>query len=311
MAAVEVIDLVLTVNKADGLAAKDTNMFGVKTKSDPYIEVRLIPRGSAIEGRVVDKKDKIFLGKTETKLKTLSPKWDQSYHISVPRKDFNEFSIFELTIMDKDITSSDDLMGVVPVHVPVGRWGTFTKWYGVPASSAKGEEATGRVQCTMWMEHSHKTPEEIKAANEATEAGIGNNDKSELPELAGGKVEVITLKLTVKKASGLPAMDKNIIGMKTKSDPYIEVRLCPKGPGGGPQSKVALGKTETKMETLNPSYNQVFEAPPLSLKSFSDTASFELTIMDYDENGEDDLMGMVTVPIKLDKSASSTKWYDV
>ena len=134
----------------------------MKTKSDPYVEVRLCPKG---DEHPAD--DKILLGKTVPKMKTLSPVWDQTFSISLPRNDLNELAKFELTIMDYDRGNDDDLMGIVQVNIPISRPGSHTKWYGVPATSAGGEEASGRVQCTLNFHSGSKTKEELQAQKES------------------------------------------------------------------------------------------------------------------------------------------------
>lgn len=297
---VDVVDLELTVVKADGLAAKDTNIFGMKTKSDPYVEVRLCPQGCLGN----PDETKILVGKTVPKMKTLAPRWDKSFKISHPKKDLGQMAVFELTIMDYDRGNDDDLMGVV--QVPINRTGTTTKWYGVPATSANGEEATGRVQCTLANFSGVKTHAELQAQAENRSQQANENVDKPTKDLSGDFVE---LKLTVKKADDLVAMD-HFLGMKAKSDPYIEVRLCPQGPQVSSDKKMLLGKTSTQFKTLSPKYNESFSTT-LPKKNITDVAVFELTIYDYDDHNDDDLMGVVHVPVLVNFAGTSTKWYEV
>ena len=100
-------------------------------------------------------------------------------------------------------------------------------------------------------------------------------------------------------------------GMKAKSDPYIEVRLCPKGPSQSKANKVYVGKTPPVMKTLNPVWKNQRFSVTLPKAQFTRHSMFELTIMDYDEKNEDDLMGVVPIPIKLDNPGTTTKWHRV
>lgn len=179
-------------------------LLGMKTTSDPYVEVRLCPNG--IFG---SEKEKILIGTTNTKFKTLAPRWDQTFSVSRPKSHFNDFAVFELTIMDYDDDSDDDLMGVVPVNIPISRPGTTTKWYGVPAASANGEEATGRIQCMLNNSFSAKTHQELKG-DKNTSTKSKSFPELMFPSMQGQQWAELTL--TVKKAEGLSAMDRNFLG---------------------------------------------------------------------------------------------------
>ena len=97
--------------------------------------------------------------------------------------------------------------------------------------------------------------------------------------------------------------------MKAKSDPYIIVRLCPEGPSQSKEGKIFMGQTPTKFKTLAPTWrNQSFSAT-LPKGKLTEHSIVELTIMDYDEDNEDDLMGVVPVPIGT--PGITTNWYDV
>eukprot|EP00957_Ditylum_brightwellii_P038343 2898424-Ditylum_brightwellii.AAC.1 len=49
--------------------------------------------------------------------------------------------------MDHDAHNDDNLMGVMPVYIPLRSRRTATKWYEVPASLAEGEEDPKSKSC--------------------------------------------------------------------------------------------------------------------------------------------------------------------
>jgi Ca2+-dependent lipid-binding protein len=126
----------LTVLQGTELVAKDRNLFGKKTTSDPYVEVWVLGRQK--------------VGKTATKFKTLSPTWNQSFPI-----EFQEVQspFVLLKILDEDKFSEPDSMGVVKVAIPI-KDGDTTQWYDIPSDSAKN--ATGRLQVRLQTTVHHK-----------------------------------------------------------------------------------------------------------------------------------------------------------
>ena len=157
---IEVLDLDILLVQADNLAAKDHNILGQPTTSDPYCVVRVLPQGERSRSALGGDDTTIFLGKTTPVLKTLAPKWGLAFQTEIPWRELTEDAFVEITIMDYDTFGEDDLIGVVPVHIPVRQLGTTTKWYGVPAMSAGGESATGRIQCTLTTKRGVKMPPE-------------------------------------------------------------------------------------------------------------------------------------------------------
>ena len=122
----DVCEIEMTVIAGNDLVAKDRNLLGRKTTSDPYVEVYL--------------EDSIILhGKTKTIYKNLNPEWNTKFKfwISDPWK-------VTLKIYDEDKMSSPDLMGVVTVNVKPVDGGDQTAWYEVPKDSAKN--AKGKLQ---------------------------------------------------------------------------------------------------------------------------------------------------------------------
>lgn len=126
---IEKINVQLTVLQGEGLVAKDRNLFGKKTSSDPYVEVWSLGQ------RIV--------GKTKTHYKTLSPTWNQTFSI-----DFREEQapFVDLKIWDEDRLSSPDAMGTVTIQIPT-KTGDTTQWVDVPPESAK--KASGKLQVRL------------------------------------------------------------------------------------------------------------------------------------------------------------------
>jgi Ca2+-dependent lipid-binding protein len=122
------IDVKLIVNQGDGLPAKDRNIFGKKTTSDPYVELWL---------------NGVKKGRTKTVKKSLSPVWDETFKFSC----YNSAEVL-LKILDEDLLSDPDLMGIVKLEINAdASLKTTTEWREIPSYSAVG--AKGRLQITL------------------------------------------------------------------------------------------------------------------------------------------------------------------
>jgi tellurium resistance protein TerZ len=139
----EKIHVNVTILKGTGLAAKDRNLFGRKTTSDPYVEV-WVDEGAAIHKTI---------GKTKTIPKTLSPEWDnEEFQFTCYPKNqgSSHATAIVLKIWDQDLLSAPDAMGTIRIPVDTSsceghsRDRTTTAWYEVPPDSAKN--ASGRLQ---------------------------------------------------------------------------------------------------------------------------------------------------------------------
>jgi hypothetical protein len=114
------------------LVAKDTNLFGRKTTSDPYVIAHFGPNQ---------------IGKTPIVPKTLDPVWPKHLlRLAVLPKSLDIYKEIKLYIYDHDNMSSDDAMGTVFVPVPFKRDVKLSKWFKVHKGSgesfchdAKGE----------------------------------------------------------------------------------------------------------------------------------------------------------------------------
>lgn len=167
-------------------------------------------------------------------MKTLSPRWDETFTTSFPTKEFTEFAAFELTLFDYDKRSDDDPMGVILVKIPLDVFDTTTKWYGVPATSLDGEEATGRIECTMRSKRRTLQPGEApKAYQEPViplilQKGkrtsfhvkkpkfLKKKKRGSVTGATGPKEDQVELDITIVRARNLAAMDRNILGKQKR-----------------------------------------------------------------------------------------------
>ncbi|EGG13902.1 hypothetical protein DFA_11663 [Cavenderia fasciculata] len=90
--------LVIKILEGIDLISMDLN-----GKSDPYVKIH-VPR-------LVEDKDEKQL-KTSTKYETLTPKWNESFHVEVERV---EDDLVVLEVWDKDTIGSDDFLGFVTI----------------------------------------------------------------------------------------------------------------------------------------------------------------------------------------------------
>ncbi|CAB9524101.1 Synaptotagmin-11 [Seminavis robusta] len=292
MVSTKMMDLKIIVQKGKDLAAKDSNFLGLATSSDPYAEVRFMPEGKCNVGHP----SVHFLGKTEICKQTLNPVWkdQQVFSAKLPLSQIdNQKAMFHLTLMDFDEETKDDSMGVVCVPLDLQSKIVKDKWYNVQA--VHGEAAQGQLQCTVkWTESMEDMPADF--------------DKP--------KEHCYDIQLQVIKAQGL-AMKDSFLGIKTSSDPYAIVRLYT---GKSKVRPKILGQTEYMTQTINPTWNETFSIRIPIDDIATQTAKLELTLMDYDDKNEDDLMGVVTLPLQslLQKikpnnpnSSLPKEWYHV
>lgn len=133
------------VLQAKDLVAKDRNLFGKRTSSDPYVQVSLLcTPASKVPGKKMQVQ-KIKLARTETMKKNLSPTWNSSNTSAIPYSRNNETLHLLFEIYDEDQMSSDDLMGAV--KLPALEWKDSSGsavWYEIPKGSATN--ASGSVQ---------------------------------------------------------------------------------------------------------------------------------------------------------------------
>lgn len=141
----------IEIHQGKGLVAKDKNMMGKRTTSDPFVEVYIM-------GRKV--------GKTSTKKKTLAPVWNETVSVKVVGGVESAAILqdsFLLCISDEDKMSSSDPMGTVEIPckdiINAGTVGV-PKWYPVGLGSGKMhcKNATGDLQVSVSVSASRVLP---------------------------------------------------------------------------------------------------------------------------------------------------------
>lgn len=120
------------------------------------------------------------------------------------------------------------------------------------------------------------------------------------PVLAG-----LVVGVEIIQGKDLVPKDRNLMGKKKSSDPYIKVF-------GG---KTPLGRTKTIQKSLNPVWNEKFELilgadDANYILKMSGGVQMEFRIFDEDKRTEDDPMGTVFVPLRP-LEPSTTDWYPV
>jgi tellurium resistance protein TerZ len=137
----------ISLYQAKGLLAKDRNMFGKKTSSDPYVKVFY--------------KD-VLIGKTQVKKKTLDPQWNCAFKYMIGCDDAEKLKHaapsasglgpkFRLVLFDKDNLSADDPLG--QVYIPINVNGIKQQWFSLQTGK-EGEEyyckkAKGEIQVSI------------------------------------------------------------------------------------------------------------------------------------------------------------------
>ena len=224
---VTALSITLTVIQGDQLVAKDRNLLGQWTTSDPYVLVSLFPQGFG--------GPELKLGRSETIRFTLCPRWGEKFMLEVPQHALTAEALFEITIMDWDddlvlgmVQSEDDLMGVVPVPFPPSCYQPNAptpiteKWYGVPLMSAS--RASGRIQCSIEVLKYEKPlgailPPTPKVPSGVPQLGQGTNpnklDKKEKKEL---KKEKKLMKKEKKKEKKEAKKEMKAIKKELKQD---------------------------------------------------------------------------------------------
>ena len=133
----------VTIVQGRGLVAKDKNVLGQKTSSDPYVKLYLstVPKATQFT-----RGEKTKIGKTPVVKKNLNPTWDTTFDaFDVPygaKGDDSVTLVFE--IYDEDKASADDAMGIVKIPLPFKDTETEAVWYEVPYNSTK--DASGEIQ---------------------------------------------------------------------------------------------------------------------------------------------------------------------
>ena len=131
---IQFMDVHIRILEGRNLVAKDKNIFGKHTTSDPYIKIYHANN---------------YVGETAIVWKTLNPVWkDEKFKLPVIPKALKTFDNVEFNIYDRDRLSSDDSMGTVNVPIPLRLNKKVTGWY--PVMNGKGTDfcknATGELR---------------------------------------------------------------------------------------------------------------------------------------------------------------------
>ncbi|KAJ8613409.1 hypothetical protein CTAYLR_002266 [Chrysophaeum taylorii] len=131
----------ICVFRGEGLVAKDRNLLGNKTASDPYAVVHV--NGTRV-------------GQTKYVSHTLSPEWNDYFEAVV---DISKSVSVRLELFDRDIGNADDAMGEVVVDArrevstaarQSAESSSYTKWYNV-RTTKNCKNATGRVLLGLFI----------------------------------------------------------------------------------------------------------------------------------------------------------------
>jgi len=141
------LKVTLTIHNATGLIAKDRNMFGKKTSSDPYVKVFYNSESKPI-------------GKTSVKKKTLNPEWEHQIkhilgindgekvrHALPTASQMGNVPTLQLVLQDSDKLGNDDNLGQVFVPIILGGMDhqKFQVTTGAPNSKFFCKKAKGEI----------------------------------------------------------------------------------------------------------------------------------------------------------------------
>lgn len=118
-------------------------------------------------------------------------------------------------------------------------------------------------------------------------------------------IQSMTLQVSVIQGEDLVAKDRNFLGKKTTSDPYVEVYV-----GTGKISSYSLiGKTKTVYKNLNPRWDQTISSQISYIAHGGSNLMFR--IFDEDKLSDPDNMGIVAIPLVWKDVTGSPQWYDI
>jgi hypothetical protein len=131
---VQFLEVKILLLEGRSLVAKDKNIFGRHTTSDPYVKIYHANN---------------YVGETAIVWKTLNPVWSNAvFSLPVVPKALTEFNTVELHIYDRDKFTSDDAMGTVFVPIPRNMNMQVCTWYPVKPGSGQDycRNATGELK---------------------------------------------------------------------------------------------------------------------------------------------------------------------
>ena len=236
---------------------------------------------------------------TQTVDNSLHPIWDQRMTFMTP---ILENVSLNIEMMDEDPGSSDliSVAKVQQIQEYLGDEG-FDLW--IDMTPAKGVKKGGRLHLVIRVGrseadlfnnmHFQHAPDmvdekkERKRKEKNAKKEKQRNRKRERSKLERGKRFVsetfehgLTLMITLIDGTNIPVMDPNGL-----ADPYVIFKI--KGKSGKEKSSI-------QYETLTPVWNEMFR---LNVLDFDEDV-LEITAMDYDKVGKDDLIGSCEVPVR-------------
>ncbi|CAJ1966126.1 unnamed protein product [Cylindrotheca closterium] len=133
---IQFLEVRVHILKGRNLVAKDHNIFGKPTTSDPYVRVL---------------HNNHYVGETAIVWKTLNPTWkEERFILPVVHKTLIRCNELESVLMDRDKFSKDDNMGTVMVPIPQNLNMKVCQWYkvgtGQPGSPNYCPDPTGELQ---------------------------------------------------------------------------------------------------------------------------------------------------------------------
>lgn len=119
----------------------------------------------------------------------------------------------------------------------------------------------------------------------------------------------LDIEVTIIRGEGLPAKDRNFLGKKTSSDPFVEIKTH----SSLSDARIwkSHARTKTISKSLAPEWNETFHFTLSNFSKNSSSISLILNVLDEDLLSEPDLMGTVSVQLPLRTTALTEKWYPV
>ena len=134
----------ITILQGQDLVAKDRNLFGKRTSSDPYVLILFVSSPPITTSGQIKREQKVKLGQTATVKKNLSPTWNYSVTASIPYNKKSDKNSLVFQIFDEDLLSADDSMGVVSLSLEFKDSAGPAAWYDIPKNS--GKNVSGKIQ---------------------------------------------------------------------------------------------------------------------------------------------------------------------
>jgi hypothetical protein len=145
---------------------------------------------------------------------------------------------------------------------------------------------------------------------------IPNNEKSIMPpssEFSSSSSSLVTLEITILRASGLAGKDRSLLSFTKTSDPFINIMVNDR----------IVHRTSVKNRTLEPVWNESFTLNLDDYKDYNEKTNDDaknkvwLDVLDHDVITENDSMGSVVLfegkgdGADLATVEETTKWYEI